>query len=138
MVLRMTRLTDDGGETSGNVPRPRSYSGNDDAYNGLRKNVASCSDDIRHMTDERSARIHRGRRAVRRRPNYTNLQSPYTSDETNLRIPSNRLFKRNQRREVGKPPAGDIGTIGVFPGGRTDMEGVVDTNDQRISKCHLF
>ncbi|VEL19557.1 unnamed protein product [Protopolystoma xenopodis] len=44
MVLRMARLTDDAGydagETSGNVPRPRSNSGNDDAYNGLR---TSCS-----------------------------------------------------------------------------------------------
>ncbi|VEL34953.1 unnamed protein product, partial [Protopolystoma xenopodis] len=40
MVLRMARLTDDAdydaGETSGNVPRPRSYSGNVDAYNELR------------------------------------------------------------------------------------------------------
>ncbi|VEL14405.1 unnamed protein product [Protopolystoma xenopodis] len=36
MVLRMARLTDDGGETSGNVPRPQSYSVNDDAYNVLR------------------------------------------------------------------------------------------------------
>ncbi|VEL39623.1 unnamed protein product [Protopolystoma xenopodis] len=32
----MARLTDDAGKTSGNVPRPWSYSGNDDAYNGLR------------------------------------------------------------------------------------------------------
>ncbi|VEL34672.1 unnamed protein product [Protopolystoma xenopodis] len=35
----MARLTDDAeydaGKTSGNVPRPRSYSGNDDAYSGL-------------------------------------------------------------------------------------------------------
>ncbi|VEL43323.1 unnamed protein product [Protopolystoma xenopodis] len=40
MVLRMSRLNDDAdydpGETSGNVLRPRSYSGNDNAYNGLR------------------------------------------------------------------------------------------------------
>ncbi|VEL23830.1 unnamed protein product [Protopolystoma xenopodis] len=40
MVLRMARLTDDAdfdpGEMSGNVPRSRSNSGNDDAYNGLR------------------------------------------------------------------------------------------------------
>ncbi|VEL23527.1 unnamed protein product, partial [Protopolystoma xenopodis] len=40
MVLRMARLTDDAdydvGETSGNVPRPRSSSGNDHADNGLR------------------------------------------------------------------------------------------------------
>ncbi|VEL32852.1 unnamed protein product [Protopolystoma xenopodis] len=32
----MARLTDDAGESSGNVPRPRSYSGNADAYSGLR------------------------------------------------------------------------------------------------------
>ncbi|VEL15219.1 unnamed protein product [Protopolystoma xenopodis] len=40
MLLRMARLTDhadyDAGETSKNVPLPRSYSGNDDAYNRLR------------------------------------------------------------------------------------------------------
>ncbi|VEL21902.1 unnamed protein product [Protopolystoma xenopodis] len=40
MVLRMATLTDDAdydnGETSGNVPRPWFYSGNDDAYNELR------------------------------------------------------------------------------------------------------
>ncbi|VEL18752.1 unnamed protein product [Protopolystoma xenopodis] len=35
----MARLTDDAGETSGNVPRPRSYSGNDDVYYGLRTSV---------------------------------------------------------------------------------------------------
>ncbi|VEL24373.1 unnamed protein product [Protopolystoma xenopodis] len=32
----MARLTDDVGETSVNVPHPRSYSGYDDAYYGLR------------------------------------------------------------------------------------------------------
>ncbi|VEL33110.1 unnamed protein product [Protopolystoma xenopodis] len=32
----MARLTDDAGEMFGNVPRPRSYSGNDHAHNGLR------------------------------------------------------------------------------------------------------
>ncbi|VEL33984.1 unnamed protein product [Protopolystoma xenopodis] len=31
----MAIFIDDAGETSGNVPRPRSYSGNDHAYNGL-------------------------------------------------------------------------------------------------------
>ncbi|VEL32393.1 unnamed protein product [Protopolystoma xenopodis] len=40
MVVRMARITDDAeydsGKTSGNVPRPQSYSGNDHAYNGLR------------------------------------------------------------------------------------------------------
>ncbi|VEL14306.1 unnamed protein product [Protopolystoma xenopodis] len=35
MVLRMARLIDDAGETSGNVPHPWSSSGHDDAYNGL-------------------------------------------------------------------------------------------------------
>ncbi|VEL32041.1 unnamed protein product [Protopolystoma xenopodis] len=32
----MARLTDDEGETSGNVPIPRSDSGNDHVYYGLR------------------------------------------------------------------------------------------------------
>ncbi|VEL16055.1 unnamed protein product [Protopolystoma xenopodis] len=32
----MAGLTDDAGKTSGNVPRPLSDFGNDDAYNGLR------------------------------------------------------------------------------------------------------
>ncbi|VEL30156.1 unnamed protein product [Protopolystoma xenopodis] len=32
----MARLTDDAGETSGNVPRPRSDSGNNYAHNGIR------------------------------------------------------------------------------------------------------
>ncbi|VEL28771.1 unnamed protein product [Protopolystoma xenopodis] len=40
MLLRLAILTDatadDAGESFGNVPRPRSCSGNDDAYNGLR------------------------------------------------------------------------------------------------------
>ncbi|VEL39943.1 unnamed protein product, partial [Protopolystoma xenopodis] len=38
----MARLTDAAGETSGNVPRPRSNSGNDDAYNGLRTSLCRC------------------------------------------------------------------------------------------------
>ncbi|VEL34437.1 unnamed protein product [Protopolystoma xenopodis] len=38
--------------------------------------MVSCSDDVRHMTDESSARIHRGRRAVRRGPIRTNLRPP--------------------------------------------------------------
>ncbi|VEL07893.1 unnamed protein product [Protopolystoma xenopodis] len=36
--------------------------------------MLSCSDDVRHMTEENSARIRRGRRAVRREPLRTNLQ----------------------------------------------------------------
>ncbi|VEL07483.1 unnamed protein product [Protopolystoma xenopodis] len=47
MVLRMARLTDDAdydaGETSGKVPRPRYYSGNDHAYNGLRTRCVPLS-----------------------------------------------------------------------------------------------
>ncbi|VEL30408.1 unnamed protein product [Protopolystoma xenopodis] len=43
----MTKLrrgdTGDAGETSGNVPRPRSYSGNDAAYNGLRTRCVPLS-----------------------------------------------------------------------------------------------
>ncbi|VEL40880.1 unnamed protein product [Protopolystoma xenopodis] len=43
----MARLTDDADydaeETSGNVPRPPSYSGNDDAYNGLRTRCVPLS-----------------------------------------------------------------------------------------------
>ncbi|VEL18635.1 unnamed protein product [Protopolystoma xenopodis] len=33
-----------------------------------------CSDDVRHMANEKSARIHRVRRAERRVPISTNLQ----------------------------------------------------------------
>ncbi|VEL42906.1 unnamed protein product [Protopolystoma xenopodis] len=40
-MLRMARLTDDAGERSGNVPHPRSYSGN--AYNGLRTRCVPLS-----------------------------------------------------------------------------------------------
>ncbi|VEL39521.1 unnamed protein product [Protopolystoma xenopodis] len=44
MMLQMARLTADAdydaGETSGNVPRPRSYSGNDHACNRLRTSRA--------------------------------------------------------------------------------------------------
>ncbi|VEL27539.1 unnamed protein product [Protopolystoma xenopodis] len=43
----MARLTDDAdygvGESSGNVPRPRSDSGNNDAYNGLRTRCVHLS-----------------------------------------------------------------------------------------------
>ncbi|VEL19210.1 unnamed protein product [Protopolystoma xenopodis] len=43
----MAKLTDDAdydaGETTGNVPRPRSDSGNDDAYNGLRTRCVPLS-----------------------------------------------------------------------------------------------
>ncbi|VEL29507.1 unnamed protein product [Protopolystoma xenopodis] len=39
----MARLTDDAGETSGNVPRPRSYSENDHAYYGLRTRCVTLS-----------------------------------------------------------------------------------------------
>ncbi|VEL34446.1 unnamed protein product [Protopolystoma xenopodis] len=65
--------------------------------------MASCSDDVRHMTDKSSARIRRGRRAVLQGPIRTNLQpqlqgtpSPTASGGTNLRIPSTRLFKQNE------------------------------------------
>ncbi|VEL30182.1 unnamed protein product [Protopolystoma xenopodis] len=43
MVLRMEILTDDAGETSGNVPRPRSYFGNDHADNGPRTRCVPIS-----------------------------------------------------------------------------------------------
>ncbi|VEL08022.1 unnamed protein product [Protopolystoma xenopodis] len=62
----------------------------------------SCPDDVRHMTDASSASIHRSRRAVCRGPIRTNLQpqlqcNPLTaSGGINLRIPSIRLFKRNE------------------------------------------
>ncbi|VEL22587.1 unnamed protein product [Protopolystoma xenopodis] len=36
--------------------------------------MVSCSDDVRHMTDESSAKIDRGRRAMRRGPTRTNIQ----------------------------------------------------------------
>ncbi|VEL14139.1 unnamed protein product [Protopolystoma xenopodis] len=78
----MVKLTDDAGEPSGNPWGP-------------------CSDDVRHRTDESSA--HRGRIAVRQETIRTNPQpqlqgnSPAAFDETNLRIPSTRLFKRNER-----------------------------------------
>ncbi|VEL18047.1 unnamed protein product [Protopolystoma xenopodis] len=56
MVLRMARLPDDAdydaGETSGNVPRTRSYSGNDDAFNGPRTRCVSLSLPT-HMTELR-------------------------------------------------------------------------------------
>ncbi|VEL34158.1 unnamed protein product [Protopolystoma xenopodis] len=39
----MARLTNDVGETSGNVPCLRSYSGNDDAYYGLRTGCVPLS-----------------------------------------------------------------------------------------------
>ncbi|VEL09353.1 unnamed protein product [Protopolystoma xenopodis] len=59
--------------------------------------MVSCSDDVHHMTDYISARIHRSHRAV-----CTNLQPqgqgnpPTAYGGTNLRIPSTRLFKRNE------------------------------------------
>ncbi|VEL32493.1 unnamed protein product [Protopolystoma xenopodis] len=56
MVLRIARLIDDAeydaGETSGNVPCPRSYSGNDVAYNGLRTRCVPLSLPI-NMTELR-------------------------------------------------------------------------------------
>ncbi|VEL09258.1 unnamed protein product, partial [Protopolystoma xenopodis] len=44
MLLRLARLTDDVGEMFGNVPRPQTDFGNDDAYNGLRISIifSSC------------------------------------------------------------------------------------------------
>ncbi|VEL41486.1 unnamed protein product [Protopolystoma xenopodis] len=66
-------------------------------------NMVSGSEGVRHVTDVSSARIHWGRMAVRRRPIRTNLQPqlqgnpPTASGGTNLRIPSTRLFKRNER-----------------------------------------
>ncbi|VEL33372.1 unnamed protein product [Protopolystoma xenopodis] len=61
------------------------------------------SDDVRRMTDESSAGIHRGRRAVRRRLIRTNLQPELqgnpsiASGGANLRILFTRFFKRNDR-----------------------------------------
>ncbi|VEL29148.1 unnamed protein product [Protopolystoma xenopodis] len=43
MVLRLAILIDDAGETSGNVPRPRSDFGNDEAYNGLQTRCVPLS-----------------------------------------------------------------------------------------------
>ncbi|VEL14086.1 unnamed protein product [Protopolystoma xenopodis] len=65
--------------------------------------MVSCSDDVRRMTDESSARINRGRMAMRRGPIRTNPQSqlqgnpPTASGGNNLRILSTCFFKRNER-----------------------------------------
>ncbi|VEL41991.1 unnamed protein product [Protopolystoma xenopodis] len=62
--------------------------------------MGSCSEDVRHMTDEKSARIHQSRKVVRRSLFRTNVQSqlqgnpPTASGETKLRISSSRLFNR--------------------------------------------
>ncbi|VEL42249.1 unnamed protein product [Protopolystoma xenopodis] len=64
--------------------------------------MVSCSDDVLHMTDESSARIHRGRKAVRRGTTRTMLEAqlqddpPIASGEANLQIPSTHLSKRNE------------------------------------------
>ncbi|VEL44280.1 unnamed protein product [Protopolystoma xenopodis] len=54
----MARLPDDAdydaGETSGIVPRPRYYSGNVDAYNGLRNRMARLPDDADYDAGETS------------------------------------------------------------------------------------
>ncbi|VEL37611.1 unnamed protein product [Protopolystoma xenopodis] len=42
-TLEMMMHTMDSRETSGNVPRPRSDSGNNYAYNGLSRNVWECT-----------------------------------------------------------------------------------------------
>ncbi|VEL29763.1 unnamed protein product, partial [Protopolystoma xenopodis] len=66
--------------------------------------MVSCSDDARNMTEESSARVHRGRRAVIRGLVRTNLQSqlqgnpPTSSGETNLKISSTRLFNEIKER----------------------------------------
>ncbi|VEL20474.1 unnamed protein product [Protopolystoma xenopodis] len=64
--------------------------------------MSFCSDDVHRMTVKSSARIHRGRRVVHRGPIRANLQYPPQGNrntafgETNLRIPSTRLFNRNE------------------------------------------
>ncbi|VEL34789.1 unnamed protein product [Protopolystoma xenopodis] len=64
------------------------------------------SDDVRHMTDERSARSHKGRwtvsRSLLRTIRQTKFQGnpPSASDEANLQIPSARVPKRNERYTV--------------------------------------
>ncbi|VEL35420.1 unnamed protein product [Protopolystoma xenopodis] len=66
--------------------------------------MLSCSGNVRHIKDGSSARIHQGRRAVRRGPIRTSLQPqlqgnnpPSASSGANLRTPSARLFKRIER-----------------------------------------
>ncbi|VEL20930.1 unnamed protein product [Protopolystoma xenopodis] len=65
--------------------------------------LSSCfgerSDDVRPMTDESSARIHRGRRAVRRGLICINLQSHFFG-EASSRIPSTRPFRRRESFSV--------------------------------------
>ncbi|VEL36763.1 unnamed protein product [Protopolystoma xenopodis] len=64
--------------------------------------MVSVSDDVHHRTEEISARSHRGRRMLSRdflhRVQQTKVQGnpPAVSSATNLRIPSTRLFKRNE------------------------------------------
>ncbi|VEL15777.1 unnamed protein product [Protopolystoma xenopodis] len=64
--------------------------------------MVSGSNDVRHRTDESSARSHRGRKLVNRGLLRTIQQTkvqgnpPAISGEANLRIPSTRLLKRNE------------------------------------------
>ncbi|VEL40988.1 unnamed protein product [Protopolystoma xenopodis] len=109
MLLRIARLTDDAdyyaGETSGNVPRPRSYSGNYDAYNRLRTSLnlvvmmITCSYDVRHMTDESLTLFHQNRRILPRKQRHHEYSSkanrqlikrnpPLSSGGIDLRISS--------------------------------------------------
>ncbi|VEL08879.1 unnamed protein product [Protopolystoma xenopodis] len=64
--------------------------------------MVSSSDDVRQMSEERSARSHRGRRTVSRGLLRTIQQTkgqsnpPSVSGEANLQIPSTLLLKRNE------------------------------------------
>ncbi|VEL39887.1 unnamed protein product [Protopolystoma xenopodis] len=101
----MAKLTEAAGETFENVPSPLSDAGKHDNYyvRRLRTSMVSCFDDVRRMTDESSASIHRDREALRRGSIRTNLQPQLQDNQStacggnNLRIPSTRLFKRNER-----------------------------------------
>ncbi|VEL11780.1 unnamed protein product [Protopolystoma xenopodis] len=77
----------------------------------------SSSDDGSHMTDESSARRHWGRRIVSlgflRIVQQTKAQGnpPVVSDAANLRIPSNRLLKLNERYASISPE--DVGRLSL-------------------------
>ncbi|VEL31136.1 unnamed protein product [Protopolystoma xenopodis] len=62
-----------------------------------------CSNDVHHKMDESSAKVHVGCRAVLQGPIRTNRQPqlqdnpPTASGGIKTRIPSTRLFQRNER-----------------------------------------
>ncbi|VEL13447.1 unnamed protein product [Protopolystoma xenopodis] len=104
----MARITDDAGEKSGNVPRPRSYSENDAAYNGLRTSYRSSGEfrGLAFLEFETSSAAHAALTAYRISSEAPSIKSglEYEShSQTNRFHRQHMKYKQHTKQPIDSP-----------------------------------